>query len=83
MLSTKAKIKIVHEHISKSAKPDMYRTIDGAIRDIANTTAGESRLYNDITSSAKYTGLIKQVNNFFDYVEKKYKKHIYSAKKDK
>ena len=78
------KINRTHEHISNRAKPDLYRTIDTEIGIIASTAKGESKLYNDITSSTRYKRLIKEINNFYDYVERRYKSHINSKeKKDK
>jgi hypothetical protein len=53
-----------------------------SIRLIINDAEGKSELYNDITSSAKYTSLIKEVNKFYNYAANKYELHINKIKKE-
>lgn len=75
------KINRIHEHISRRVKPELYKTIDASIDIIASTARGESKLYDDITDSTRYHSLIKEINKFYDYVERKYKSHIISNSK--
>jgi hypothetical protein len=82
MASKKIQIAVTHQCISDFAKPNAYKAIDMSIRLIINDAEGKSELYNDITSSARYTRLIKEVNKFYNYAANKYELHINKIEKE-